>query len=481
MTLDWQTCERARLARDPRFDGRFFTAVLTTGIFCRPICPAPTPKPNNVRYYASAAAAGEAGFRPCLRCRPEAAPGSPLWQGSEAVVARAHALIQEGYLNHHPLADLADLMGLGERQLRRLFHSAVGASPKAVADMQRLLFAKKLLHETRMSLTEVALAAGFNSIRRFNDAFRQAYGKTPSELRRAQSEASSDQLSLLLPYRPPLNWPAMLGFYRMRAIPGVERVDDQSYSRTIALGEHSGWLRVEAVANQDALKLTVAFPDPGQLMPIVERIRRMFDLNANLDAIYQDLARDPLLKQRLDTYSGLRLPGAWDPFEYMVRAILGQQISVKAATTFAGRIASTLGTPVQGPEGLQWLFPRPEILAEADFSRIGLTGKRIDTIKNLSRAVAAGEVSLRVGRDLDTFIAELCALPGIGDWTAHYIALRALSEPDAFPSADLGLLKALGTDKPKEAKARAEAWRPWRAYAAIYLWQGLSASSKDST
>src|SRR5690606_8501469 len=309
----------------------------------------------------------------------------------------------------------------------------------------------------------------------------QAYGKPPSELRRAQSEASSDQLSLLLPYRPPLNWPAMLGFYRMRAIPGVERVDDLSYSRTIALGAHSGWLRVEAVVDQDALKLTVAFPDPGQLMRIVERIRRMFDLNANLDAIYQDLARDPLLKQRLETYPGLRLPGAWDPFEYMVRAILGQQISVKAATTFAGRIASTLGTPVQGPEGLQWLFPRPEVLAEADFSRIGLTGKRIDTIKNLSRAVAAGEVSLRVGRDLDTFIAELCALPGIGDWTAHYIALRALSEPDAFPAADLGLLKALGTDKPKEAKARAEAWRPWRAYAAIYLWQGLSTSSKDST
>src|SRR5690606_30315388 len=346
MTLDWQTCERARLARDPRFDGRFFTAVLTTGIFCRPICPAPTPKPDNVRYYASAAAAGEAGFRPCLRCRPEAAPGSPLWQGSEVVVARAHALIQEGYLNHHPLADLADLMGLGERQLRRLFHSAVGASPKAVADMQRLLFAKKLLHETRMSLTDVALAAGFNSIRRFNDAFRQAYGRTPSELRRSQSEASSEHLSLLLPYRPPLNWPAMLGFYRMRAIPGVERVDDQSYSRTIALGAHSGWLRVEAVANQDALKLTVAFPDPGQLMRIVERIRRLFGLNANLDAIYQDLARDPLLKRRLETYPGLRLPGAWDPFEYMVRAILGQQISVKAATTFAGRIASTLGTPV---------------------------------------------------------------------------------------------------------------------------------------
>ena len=270
MTLDWQACERARLARDPRFDGRFFTAVLTTGIFCRPICPAPAPKSENVRYYPSAAAAGEAGFRPCLRCRPEAAPGSPLWLGSEAVVARATALIHEGYLNQHRLEELAALMGLGERQLRRLFQAGIGASPKAVADMQRLLFAKKLLYETHMSLTDVALAAGFNSIRRFNDAFLQAYGRAPGELRNKPKAAdASEHLSLLLPYRPPLNWPALLGFFRLRAIPGVEQIDDQRYRRTISLGGHCGWLQVEPVQGQDALQLTLSFPEPAQVVLII--------------------------------------------------------------------------------------------------------------------------------------------------------------------------------------------------------------------
>lgn len=473
MELDWHTCEQARLAKDARFDGRFFTGVLTTGIFCRPICPAPVPKPDNVRYFPSAAAASEAGFRPCLRCRPEAAPGSPMWQGATAVVGRAQTLLQAGFLNHHAVPELAARLGLGERQLGRLFKATLGASPQAVANIQRLLFAKKLLHETSMTMTQIAMASGFNSVRRFNDVFLRTYGQAPSKLRRKPAEMT-DTLCLLLPYREPFDWGAMLDWLRERAIPGVEQVGEASYRRSIYLNGKTGWLEVGQQVGQPALQLTLAFADLSQLMAIVARVRRLFDLDANADAIHQCLAGDDTLRPLLEKRPGLRLPGAWEPFEFAVRAVLGQQISVKAATTIAGRIATRFGTPLNQPEsGLDWVFPDAAKLADADFIGIGLTGKRIETLKGLAAAVASGRLRLQVGQELDAFVDELCALPGIGEWTAHYIAMRGLSEPDAFPAADLGLMKALGLTKPKDIKLRADSWRPWRAYAAIHLWTSL--------
>lgn len=471
--LDWQTCEQARLARDARFDGRFFTAVLTTGIFCRPICPAPVPRSENVRYFPSAAAASEAGFRPCLRCRPEAAPGSQLWQGQEALVGRAQALIQTGFLNQQSVPALAARLGVGERQLGRLFQASLGASPKAVANMQRLLFAKQLLHETSMTMTDVAMASGFNSLRRFNDAFHRCYGRAPSELR-GKPRSDAEVLTLRLSYRPPLDWPALLGWLRLRAIPGVEQVSDNRYRRSICLKQQTGWIEVSACDDQPVLRLSVHFPDLSQLMDIVARVRRLFDLDANLDAIHACLAQDTVLAPMLKARPGLRLPGAWEPFEFAVRAVLGQQISVQAATTIAGRLVARCGTPMptNGAE-LAWVFPDACALAAADLSGIGLTGKRMATLQALANALVAGELNLQVGQELDGFVARLCALPGIGDWTAHYIAMRALSEPDAFPAADLGLMKALGLTKPKDIRQRAEHWRPWRAYAAIHLWQSL--------
>jgi AraC family transcriptional regulator of adaptative response / DNA-3-methyladenine glycosylase II len=481
MVLDPEICERARLARDPRFDGLFFTGVVSTGIYCRPVCPSRAANPQNVIYYPTAAAAAAAGLRPCRRCRPEAAPGSPAWNGTSGTVARALNLIRQGALDEGNVEDLALRLGVGQRHLRRLFKQHVGASPIALAGCQRLFFAHQLLMETELSITQVALACGYGSIRRFHAAFRNAFGRPPSHLRqqrgaRPLSDASPFCCTLRLPYRPPYDWPAMLAFFRQRAIPRVEIVTEDAYHRTIRTDQVEGVICVRHAEQQHALDLTVALSANRGLMGLVDRVRRMFDLDANLPVIHDTLAVDPQLKQRIDQRPGLRLPGAWDAFETAVRAVVGQQISVKGAITVLGQIIELSGSEcrIGGHPALTRYFPLASEFAGSDLDHLGMPALRKNTLRLLAGAVAAGDLRLEGAGELSQFIAAMKKIPGIGDWTAHYVAMRALGEPDAFPASDLGIAHALQlTAKrptPKQVLARAENWRPWRAYAVVHLW-----------
>ncbi|MBI5569230.1 MAG: DNA-3-methyladenine glycosylase 2 family protein [Desulfomonile tiedjei] len=483
MSLDTRICERARLARDPRFDGLFFVGVLSTGIYCRPICPARSPKQENIVYFASAAAAAEAGLRPCLRCRPEAAPGSPAWNGTSATVSRAMMLIRQGALNEGSLDDLASRLGVGSRHLRRLFQTHIGASPKSLATTQKILFAKRLLSETALPVTQIAFASGFGSIRRFNAAFTRIYGATPSALRRrSKSNKTSGnalfQCTLTLSYRPPFHWQSMLGFFEVRAIPGVEFVERGVYRRTIRINETTGVISVAHQPRNNALILTVALSDSRDLMHIVERVRRMFDLDANMTAIHDALAGDSVLERLVRKQPGLRLPGAWDPFETAVRAVVGQQVSVKGARTVIGRIAAKAGPLFESADDpeLTRFFPTARELNACDLGMVGMPESRARTVRALAEEVDRERFSFVVKGSLSNFIERLTRIPGIGDWTAQYIAMRAMGEPDAFPAADLGIIKALQHgDKrltPKQIRQRAEQWRPWRAYAAMFLWHG---------
>ena len=475
---DPRTCEQARLSRDARFDGLFFVAVKSTRIYCRPMCPAPSPKPVNVSYYGNAAAAEAAGYRPCLRCRPELAPGDGTWRRGDAVVARALKLIDQGVLAEQPVSVLAERVGIGERQLRRLFVDRLGAAPIGVHGTRRLLFAKQLLTETTLPITEVALASGFGSMRRFNTTFRDAYRMAPRDLRRHPVASAEDVLTLRLGYRPPYDFAAMLDFLRGRALPGVEMVDERSYARVIGPIATPGWLRVSAWPDgEHALKLELHGTASTRLLEIVNRLRRMFDLDADPNAIAAALKGDPRLRPLLRKRPGLRLPSGWDGFEIAMRAIIGQQVSVAAARTFTARLAQEFGAalPLAFAPGLQHLFPTPEAIADADLARIGLTRTRAGTLRTVARALLDRRVDFNGERTLDDFVARWTALPGIGPWTAHYIAMRALGHPDAFPADDLVLQKAVPTDgtrmTAKALSARAEAWRPWRAYAVIQLWK----------
>jgi AraC family transcriptional regulator, regulatory protein of adaptative response / DNA-3-methyladenine glycosylase II len=482
MPLDKRICDRARLARDPRFDGLFFTGVLSTGIYCRPICPARAPKPENIVYFSTAAAAAEAGLRPCLRCRPEAAPGSPAWNGTSATVSRAMLLIRHGALNEGSLEELASKLGVGSRHLRRLFQTHMGASPKSLATTQKILFAKKLLSETDLSVTQIAFASGFGSIRRFNAAFSKTYGTTPSAIRRRSNiikstESGLFQCTLTLSYRPPFYWQRMLEFFQLRAIPGVEFVAEGAYQRTIRINETIGVISVDHAAGKNALLLTVALSDSREVMSIVERVRRMFDLDANMTAIHEVLAADAVLGRSVVKQPGLRLPGAWDPFEAAIRAVAGQQVSVKGARTVIGRIVAKAGQRLEStdhPE-LTHFFPTAHEVSACDLGGIGMPEKRIQTAKALAEEVDRKRLAFVVKGSLSDFIDRLTRIPGIGDWTAQYIAMRAMGEPDAFPAGDLGIIKALRQDDKrltvKHILQRAEKWRPWRAYAAMYLWQ----------
>lgn len=475
----WQVCEQARRARDPRFDGLFFTAVLSTRIYCRPVCPAPTAR--RVEYFRHAAAAEAAGYRPCLRCRPELSPDDGSWRRGDAALARALKLIDDGALIDQPLSALADRVGLGERQLRRLFVERVGVAPIGVHGTRRLLFAKQLLTETSLPVTEVALASGFGSLRRFNDAFRSAYRMAPRDLRRNRNTATlpaGEGLTLRLGYRPPYDFAAMLDFLRGRALPGVEVVDDTSYARVIGPIEQPGWLRVSAwPKDEHALKLELHGATPTRLLEIVQRLRRMFDLDADPQAIAEALSADPRLAPLVAQRPGLRLPSGWDGFEIAVRAIIGQQVSVAAARTLASRLAQHHGQKLPQPfaPGLAHLFPTPEALVDADLVPLGLIRARAETVRGVARALLDGRVDFNPERTLEDMTARWVALPGIGPWTAQYIALRALGHPDAFPSEDLVLQKALPADgsrlTAKALAARADAWRPWRGYAVIHLWR----------
>src|SRR5579864_1091657 len=474
MNLDWRICSRAWLSRDPRFDGKFFIGVVGSMVYCRPICPAPTAKEKNCRYFQSAAAAAEAGFRPCLRCRPESSPGTPAWLGTSNTVSRALRLIGESGLEDGGVEGLAERLGVGSRHLRRLFLRHLGATPIAVAQTRRLHFAKKLIDETTLPMGQIALVSGFGSVRRFNAGIRKVYHRTPTQIRRLARQTTAqpgNQYCFRLHFRPPYHWQGMLDFLAARATPGVEVVESGSYRRTISLHGHAGWFEVSPDTSRDALVVNIEFGDPHSLFFIVERIRAMFDLNADWADIVQSLKSDPVLAARVDADPGLRVPGCWNGFELATRAILGQQVTVKGATSLAGRIVAALGKPFRGPKGLTHLFPSPETLAAAKLSSMGLTGARAETIRALARAACAGNIDFEGVVDSEAFLHRLCEVPGIGKWTAQYVAMRALGEPDAFPSSDLGLLRATALGSCRDLEQRAETWRPWRAYAAMYLWR----------
>ena len=482
MDMDDDACYRAFQMRDARFDGRIFTGVKSTGIYCRPICPARTPKRENMRFFRSAAAAQEAGFRPCLRCRPETSPDLGSWRGTSNTVSRALALIEAGALDAGDVDTLAERLGVGERQLRRLFQQHVGASPIAVAQTRRVLLAKQLIHETRMPMAEVAMASGFGSVRRFNETFQQLFARPPGALRRlGGAEIAAGEggaVSIRLAYRAPYDWGAMIAFLTARAIPGVERVRDGRYARTLAVGEARGVVMIEP-GDGDYLKVTLRFPNVQAWPTVIARVRRVFDLAADPAVIAAHLSEDPDLAPMVAARPGLRAPGAWDGFELSVRAVLGQQITVQAARLLAGKITAAHGSPLEDDAanalGLTHFFPTPAQLALCDVETLAMPRARGRALVGLAAAAASDPDLFGARRSLDEAVAALRALPGIGEWTAQYIAMRALREPDAFPSADIGLMRALETPdgvRPTAAEllARAERWRPWRAYAASHLW-----------
>jgi AraC family transcriptional regulator of adaptative response / DNA-3-methyladenine glycosylase II len=474
MNLDWRICSRARLSRDARFDGKFFIAVLSTRIYCRPICPARTCKESNVRYYATAAAAAEAGFRPCLRCRPESSPGTPAWLGTSNTVSRALRLIAESGLGDGGVEALAERLGVGSRHLRRLFLRHLGATPIAVAQNRRLHFAKKLIDETSLPMSQIALASGFGSIRRFNAGIRNFYHRTPTQIRRLARQKEiqpGNQYVFRLNFRPPYHWQGMLDFLTPRCTPGVEIVENGRYRRTISVNGREGYFEVSPDNERHLLVARIEFGDPQSLFSIVERLRAMFDLNADWADIVETLGNDPVLAHMLEAEPGFRVPGCWNGFELATRAILGQQITVKGATALAGQLVTRFGKPLPGPKGLTHLFPEPEVLAEAKLATVGLTAMRAETIRALARAICDGKINFVGVVDSEAFLNRLCEIPGIGKWTAQYVAMRALGEPDAFPSNDLGLLRAMNLRSSRELERRSESWRPWRAYAAMYLWR----------
>jgi len=471
--------ERARLSRDARFDGRFYVGVKTTGIYCRPICPANAPKSENVTFYPTAAAASEAGYRPCLRCRPECAPGTPAWAGTSTTVQRGLRLIADGALDDGNVEHLAERLGVTSRHLRRLFTRHLGASPLAVAHTQRLHFAKRLIDQTSLTMQDISVAAGFGSVRRFNDTFRKTYGKTPRELRRGRDTVvSTGALTVQLPYRKPYGWHELLSFFAGRATPGVELVTNGRYLRTVRVAERAGVIDVQDVGG--ALSLTIHGIATDSLFAAVQRTRSLFDLDAPIDDISGVLSRDGTLRAWMKETPGVRVPGAWDGFELCVRAVLGQQVSVKAATTFAGRIAERYGEPVGvAVDGISdaptRLFPEPQRLRRARLESLGIIRSRAQTIRDLARATSNGEIDFGAEQSVDEFHATLTSIKGVGDWTAEYVAMRALKNPDAFPASDLGLLRAFDQKdgrrlRPAELAVRAEAWRPWRAYAALLIW-----------
>jgi AraC family transcriptional regulator, regulatory protein of adaptative response / DNA-3-methyladenine glycosylase II len=475
---------RALQSRDPRFDGLLFVAVTSTGIYCRPVCPARTARFENCRFFGSAAAAQEAGFRPCLRCRPETAPDLASWRGTSSTVSRALALIAEGSLDGDGASvdALAERLGIGERHLRRLFVQHLGASPIAVAQTRRVLFAKQLIHETRMPMTEVALAAGFGSLRRFNEVFHELFHRPPGALRHKTSSSRTSPgagVTLRLRYRPPYDWDSMLDYLRARAIPGTELVENGRYLRTVEIEGSTGSVEVAHLPQHQSLSVTIRFPDVRSLPAIVTRVRRLFDLGADIETIDAHLSRDPQLAPLVAQRPGLRAPGGWDGFELAVRAILGQQVSVAAGRRLAEQLVATYGDPVSqeyvSDQKLTHVFPTAKRIASAHTITVGMPRARQSSLEALAKAAVADPNLFRPLGTVEETIARLRKLRGVGEWTAQYIALRAFREPDAFPAADIGLLRGAAIIDGKESNStslltRAESWRPWRAYAAQHLW-----------
>jgi AraC family transcriptional regulator of adaptative response / DNA-3-methyladenine glycosylase II len=489
-----EVCYRALQSRDARFDGLIYVGVKSTGIYCRPVCPARTAKYENCSFFSSAAAAQQAGFRPCLRCRPETAPNLASWRGTSNTVTRAVALIDEGALDgdHTNVEALASRLGIGERQLRRLFRQHLGASPIAVAQTRRILFARQLINETQMPMTEIALAAGFGSLRRFNEVFQKLFDRPPSALRRRAGGLSSNPaagVTLRLRYCPPYDWASMLAYLEARAIPGVEAVSDGVYRRTIEIKDCSGTVEVSHLPQWESLAVSIHFPNVQCLPEIVNRLRRMFDLDADIGTIGAHLRADKLLAPLVAARPGLRAPGAWDPFELAIRAVLGQQISVAAARRFAGQLVALHGKSISdtGNSSLSHLFPIPERLAKAESLGLKMPGARLATLQAVAQAASSDPSLFRLSGTIDDAISRLRNIRGIGEWTAQYIAMRALREADAFPATDIGLLRSVAKLAGRrvgisELIQRAEGWRPWRAYAAQHLWaaDSITAVAGDS-
>ncbi len=482
MDLEQKVCDRARLARDARFDGRFFIAVLSTGIYCRPICPSPHARSENVRYFHTGDEAVAAGYRACRRCRPEAAPGTPAWKGTSATVSRALRLIVQGRLQEESLVALARRLGVSARHLDRLFHAHLGTSPSGVARTWRLNVAKQLLRDTDLPMSDVALTAGFRTVRRFNASMRGLCGRTPSELRRlrgAAPHARQDEYVFRLPYRAPYDWKALLEFFAARAAPGMEEVVSGAYRRTFAQEGRHGTLEVRHAEGSSALELRVRFSEPLSLLPIVTRVREMFDVETEVSAIVQDLREDALLRPLVKMLPGLRLPGAWDPFELSVRAVLGQGLSASDEAARTGRLAQAFGErlALSDEGGLTDVFPGPEALVNARLD--GLPPARADAIRTLAAAATDGFFE-RAESDEDC-LAALARIGGISSGTAQYVALRGFHHPDAFPSEDPILRRAVSGAKTCSGAALAaiaERWRPWRGYAAVYLWSAAEAASR---
>ena len=478
MDLDADTCWGALASRDPRFDGRFYVGVVTTGIYCRPICPARTPRRDRCVFFARPAEAEREGFRACFRCRPELAPGAGPVDAIPRLVAAAAARIDSGFLNEASVDDLAATLGVTSRHLRRAIVSELGVSPIDIAQSRRMALAKQLLQDTALPIAEVALAAGFGSLRRFNALFRSRFGRSPSDLRRAHGDAAAPaSLVLRLDYRPPLEWEALLRFLAARCTAGVEQVDGQAYRRTIRVGSRTGWVAVTRDPARPSRRAEVSLSLAGARMAVVANLRALLDLDARPDAVNAALRGDPLLGPSIRRSPGLRVAGAFDGFEAAVRVVVGQQVSVAAATTLGGRLAAALGAPIETPyPGLDRLAASPEAIAAAGedaVARLGMPGARARTVVALARAASDG-LALHRGADVDAARARLLELPGVGPWTSEVIAMRALGAPDAFPAGDLGVLRALGVTSVRAAERRAEAWRPWRSYAVMHLWETIS-------
>jgi AraC family transcriptional regulator, regulatory protein of adaptative response / DNA-3-methyladenine glycosylase II len=482
MDQNHRRLHRALTARDSRFDGVFFVGVTSTGVYCRPICPARTPKAVNCRFFDTPQEAEQAGFRPCLRCRPELAPGNAPVDDAQRIAELIVQRLEEGHLDEHAgLEAIARQFELSSRQIRRIIRAELGVSPIQMLVTRRLLLAKQLLTETALPITDVAFASGFASLRRFNDAFNSRYGMPPTRLRRKATEgaaaiADHQTSTLQLSYRRPYDWNGLLAFLGARALNGIEHVTGDSYARTVRLGDATGWIRVTQSKKAHALNVELTHSLMPVLPALLRRVRALFDLDARPDVIAKHLARDARLADAVKANPGMRVPGAFNGFEMGLRAVLGQQVAVKAATTIASRFVEAFGEPIVTPfPELNRLTPVPARIAAASVDRIarhGIVAARARSIIALAQAQGSDGVCLDGGahHNPDDSIRRLAGLPGIGPWTAHYIAMRALRWPDAFPKEDIAVRNNLGGVSAKEAEALSQSWRPWRSYAVMHVW-----------
>ncbi|MFV0401439.1 MAG: DNA-3-methyladenine glycosylase 2 family protein [Oscillospiraceae bacterium] len=476
----------AFVSKDSRFDGRFFVGISSTGIYCRPVCKARQPKAENCTFYSTAAEAEQAGYRPCLLCRPEIAPGTSTVDATKTLAQRTARMLEENCGSGENLDELAARLGCTDRHLRRVFTAEYNVSPVQYLQTCRLLLAKNLLTDASLPVLEVAMAAGFGSLRRFNDLFKKHYRLSPTDLRKRMTAEKNhgDKITVSLGYRPPYGWVQILDFLARRAIPGVEVVQNSEYLRTVSLLNAEkkpvhGWIQVGHRQEKNALAVTVSETLLPVLPQVLARVRHLFDLYCEPNVIYEALASMDAIHPGLRVL-GTRLPGCFNPFEMAVRAVLGQQITVKAASTLAARMVTAFGTPIDtGVDGLTHIFPSPEdILAlqgpvREHLGPLGIIGTRANTIRALAEAFAQGEIDFSLCASPEAEMKKLMTIPGIGGWTAQYIAMRAMGWTDAFLETDVGVKKALAPRTPKEMLAIAEEWRPWRSYATINLWNSL--------